>query len=71
MVRDRHFDEQGLASGTPGEWRALPEGIEGYAPVAGEQHVVRVKRFEQAGAAGGAPTEHFVLDLVIETRTVQ
>ncbi len=71
MVRDRHFDEKGLASGTPGEWRALPEGIEGYAPVAGEQHVVRVKRFEQAGTAGNAPTEHFVLDLIIETRTVQ
>ena len=71
MVRDRHFDEQGLASGTPGEWRALPEGIEGYTPVAGEQHVVRVKRFEQAGTAGSAPTEHFVLDLIIETRTVQ
>lgn len=65
MVRDRHFDENGLASGVPGEWRALPEGIEGYAPVAGEQHVVRVKRFEQAG------TEHFVLDLIIETRTLQ
>jgi heat shock protein HslJ len=65
MVRDRHFDENGLASGTPGEWRALPAGIEGYTPVAGEQHVVRVKRFEQAG------TEHFVLDLIIETRTVQ
>jgi hypothetical protein len=50
---------------------ALPEGIEGYAPVAGEQHVVRVKRFEQAGAAGSAPTEHFVLDMIIETRIVQ
>ena len=71
MVRDRHFDEQGLASGTPGEWRALPAGIEGYAPVAGEQHVVRVKRFEQIGTAGSAPTEHFVLDLIIETRTIQ
>jgi heat shock protein HslJ len=70
MVRDRHFDENGIASGTPGEWRALPEGIEGYTPVEGEQHVVRVKRFEQAGAGGSAPTEHFVLDLVIETRTV-
>jgi len=71
MVRDRHFDEQGLASGTPGEWRALPEGIEGYAPVDGEQQVVRVKRFEQAGAAGSAPMEHFVFDLVIESRTIQ
>jgi heat shock protein HslJ len=71
MVRDRHFDENGLASGTPGEWRPLPEGIEGYTPVEGEQHVVRVKRFEQAGAAGSEPTVHFVLDLVIETRTIQ
>ncbi len=71
MVRDRYFDENGLASGAPGEWRQLPEGIEGYSPVEGEQHVVRVKRFEQAGTAGGEPTVHYVLDLVIETRTNQ
>jgi len=71
MVRDRHFDDNGIASGSPGEWRPLPEGIEGYTPVEGEQHVVRVKRFEQAGAAGGEPTVHYVLDLVIETRTNQ
>ena len=71
MVRDRHFDENGLASGSPGEWRALPEGIEGYTPVDGEQHVVRVKRFEQAGAGGSPPTEHFVFDMIVETRTVQ
>lgn len=71
MVRDRHFDENGLASGSPGEWRPLPEGIEGYTPVAGEQHVVRVKRFEKAGVNGAEPTIHFVLDLIIETRTNQ
>ena len=71
MVRDRFFDENGLASGTPGEWRALPDGIEGYTPVEGAQQVVRVKRFEQAGAAGGEPKVHYVLDLVIETRTTQ
>lgn len=71
MVRDRHFDEQGLASGTPGEWRALPAGIEGYAPVEGVQHVVRVKRFETPGAAGGEPAVHFVLDMIVEARTIQ
>jgi heat shock protein HslJ len=71
MVRDRHFDENGIASGSPGEWRPLPDGIEGYTPAAGEQHVVRVKRFEQAGTASGQPTVHYVLDLVIETRTIQ
>ena len=71
MVRDRFFDEKGLASGTPGEWRALPDGIEDYTPAEGEQQVVRVKRFEQAGAAGGETKVHYVLDLVIETRTIQ
>ena len=70
-VRDRNFDENGLASGSPGEWRALPEGIEGYTPVDGEQHVVRVKRFQRAGVAGSPPKEHFVFDMIVETRTVQ
>jgi hypothetical protein len=70
-VRDRHFDEQGLQSGTPGEWRALPEGIEGYTPEEGVQQVVRVNRFETPGAAGGEPSEHFVLDMIVESRTVK
>jgi heat shock protein HslJ len=71
MVRDRSFDDNGLASGTPGEWRPLPEGIEGFTPVDGEQSVVRVTRFEKAGAAGSPPTQHFVFDLTVETRTVE
>ncbi len=71
MVRERMFDEQGLPSGTPGEWRALPDGIEGYAPVAGEQQVVRVKRFESPGNEGGEPMVHYVFDMIVETRTVQ
>jgi heat shock protein HslJ len=71
MVRDRNFDEQGLASGTPGEWRALPAGIEGYAPTPGQHQVVRVKRFDVPAASGGEPSTHFVFDIVVETRTVQ
>lgn len=67
-VRDVQFDEKGLRTGEPGAWRALPEGIEGYAPAEGEVQVVRVKRFEKAAAAGGEPKVHYVLDLVIETR---
>jgi heat shock protein HslJ len=70
-VRDRQFDESGLASGEPGEWRALPEGIEGYTLAEGQQQVIRVKRFEQAGAAGSPPTVHFVYDMTVETRTVE
>jgi hypothetical protein len=70
-VRDRHFDEQGLPSGDPGDWRALPSGIEGYAPTPGQQQVVRVKRFEAPAAAGGEPAVHFIFDMVVESRTVQ
>jgi hypothetical protein len=71
MVRDRFFDEQGLRTGTPGEWRPLPEGIEGYAPVAGQQQVVRVKRFEVPGTAGGESQGRFVFDMTVESRTIQ
>jgi len=70
MVRERQFDADGIATSTPGEFRPLPGGIEGYTPTEGQRQVLRVKRFEQAAAAGGAPAVHFVLDLVIETETV-
>ena len=70
MVRERHFDADGLATGTPGEFRPLPEGIEGYTPTEGQRQVLRVKRFQREAAAGGEPEVHFVLDLVIETETV-
>jgi heat shock protein HslJ len=69
-VRDRFFDDKGIAGAPPGEWRTLQGGIEGYTPVAGEQQVVRVKRFEKAGA-GGTPEVHYVLDLIVETRTIR
>lgn len=70
MVRERHFDADGLATGTPGEFRPLPEGIEGYTPTEGQRQVLRVKRFQREAAAGGEPEPHFVLDLVIETEIV-
>ena len=70
-VRDIQFDEQGLRVGAPGEWRALPEGIEGYRPVAGEQHVVRVTRYGQAAHDDNGPGVHFVFDMIVETRTGQ
>lgn len=70
MVRERHFDADGLATGTPGEFRPLPEGIEGYTPTEGQRQVLRVKRFQREAGAGGEPEPHFVLDLVIETEIV-
>jgi heat shock protein HslJ len=69
QVRERRFDAQGLVVGTPGEWQPFHEPIEGYTHQPGVRNVLRVKRFERGGAAGG-PTFVFVLDLVVEAEAV-
>lgn len=60
-VREVHYDANGLATGTPGEWHALPS-IEGYTHQDGVHNILRVKRY----AAGNAPAA-YVLDTVVET----
>lgn len=70
QVRERKYDDAGLAAGEPGPWRPLTTQIEGYAPTEGERHVLRVKRFERAGAAGAEPEVHFVLDMIVERERV-
>lgn len=69
VVRDVQFDEQGLRTGTPGEWRPLPDGVEGFSTEPGASYVVRVKRFEQASASGGEPAVFFIYDMTVEART--
>jgi heat shock protein HslJ len=61
-VREVHYDANGLKTGTPGEWHALPS-IEGYTHQDGVHNILRVKRY----AAGNAPAA-YVLDTVVETR---
>jgi len=71
QVRDRAFDANGLPVGPPGEWRAFPGEIEGYAHREGERNVLRVKRFERGGAPADASRFVYVLDLVVESETVR
>jgi heat shock protein HslJ len=70
QVRERHFDERGLAVGTPGAWRPLQESIEGYTHREGERQVLRVKRFNRTPTRPGASSTLYVLDLIIETEIV-
>jgi heat shock protein HslJ len=70
IVRERFFDEQGLHTGTPGEFRPLLQEIEGYTPTAGQQQVVRVRRYGPPAGTGDAAATHFILDFVVESRTV-
>jgi heat shock protein HslJ len=69
QVRERHFDAQGLAVGTPGAWKTFHDSIEGYTHQPGVRNVLRLKRFERPASAGGPPFV-FVLDLVVESELV-
>ncbi len=70
QVRERHFDERGLAVGTPGEWQPLHENIEGFTHKEGERNVLRVKRFNRTPARPGGPSTLDVLDMIIESEIV-
>ncbi len=64
-VREVHYDANGLASGTPGEWRLLSQNIEGYAHEDGLRNVLRVKRYEIKNPPADAPSQALVLDMVV------
>ncbi|MBP6319519.1 MAG: copper resistance protein NlpE N-terminal domain-containing protein [Rubrivivax sp.] len=69
QVRERRFDAQGLAVGTPGAWQPFFEPIEGYAHQPGVRNVLRLKRFDRGASAGQSPFV-YVLDLVVESEAV-
>lgn len=60
-VRERHYDDNGLASGEPGPWHPMSQPIEGYTFQAGVRTVLRVKHFDtRTGPA-------YVLDTIVES----
>ena len=67
QVREITFDDKGLRVGSPGEFQAFSGTIEGYTHEAGTRNVLRVKRFQPAGAQGDTV---FVLDLTVESEKV-
>lgn len=70
LVRERYFDEQGLATGTPGPWQPLNQDIEGYTHTPGIRNVLRVKRFTVKNPPADGPSVAYVLDLVVESEKV-
>jgi hypothetical protein len=70
-AREIAFDEQGLRRGTPGEWRPLDEGIEGFVHTPGVRNVLRVRRFQRDPSGADASATAYVLDLVVESEVVQ
>lgn len=71
QVRERKYDAQGLASGTPGEWQPLNQDIEGYTHEPGVRNVLRVKRYAISNPPADAPSSALVLDMVVESETAK
>ena len=71
LYRQRHYDDKGLLVGTPGEWKPLTVNIEGFNHREGERNVLRVKQFQVPASAGGAPSNLYVLDMVVESEIVK
>jgi heat shock protein HslJ len=69
-VREVRFDDKGLRKGEPGPWRTFSAPIEGYTHTPGVRNVLRVDRYERTPAPAGRPPVAYVLDLVVESRTV-
>jgi heat shock protein HslJ len=71
QYRERHYDDKGLMVGTPGEWKPLTFNIDGFTHREGVRNVLRVKRFQRPAPARGAPSNLYVLDLVVESEIVK
>jgi heat shock protein HslJ len=71
QVREIKFDDNGIRTGTPGEFTSLYQDIEGFAHEAGVRNVVRVNRFTIANPPADGSSVAYVLDMVVESETVK
>ena len=71
QVREIKFGENGIRTGTPGEFQPLYQDIEGFTHQAGTRNVVRVKRFTIANPPADGSSVAYVLDMVVESETVK
>lgn len=67
QVREIKYDEKGLKVGKPGAFGNFYATIEGYAHQPGVRNVLRVNRYEIKNPPADAPSQAFVLDMVVES----
>jgi len=70
-VREVRYDGNGLKTGTPGDWQMLYQDIEGYTHEPGVRNVLRLKRYRIANPPADAPSQAYVLDMVVESELVK
>lgn len=67
QVRELKYDDKGLKVGTPGPFGNFYSTIEGYTHQPGVRNVLRVNRYEIKKPPADAPSQAFVLDMVVES----
>lgn len=71
QVRKLTYDENGIATGTPGDWEPLYQDIEGYTHETGIRNVLRVQQFDVANPPADGSSIAYVLDMVVESERVE
>ena len=67
QVRELKYDDKGLKVGTPGPFGHFYNTIEGYTHEAGVRNVLRVNRYPIKNPPADAPSQAYVLDMVVES----
>lgn len=70
QVREIKYDAAGVKQGS-GEWQNFYEEIQGYTHEKGVRNVLRVNRYERKPVPADASSNVYVLDMVVESATVQ
>lgn len=68
-IRELHYDDHSVVT-ERGEWSFLYDEIEGYAHEAGTRNVLRVRRHTIANPPADGSSIAYVLDMVVESETV-
>jgi heat shock protein HslJ len=71
LVRERHYDAQGLHGSQPGPWQPLQQDVDGYVHQPGTRNVLRVKRYTLTQPPADAPPTAYVLDMIVESEIVK
>lgn len=67
QVRELKYDAKGLKVGTPGPFGHFYNTIEGYTHEPGVRNVLRVNRYAIKNPPADAPSQAYVLDMVVES----
>lgn len=71
QTRELQYDDEGIRSPGDADWTPMYQDIEGFTHEDGVRNVLRVQRFDVQDPPADAPSQAYVLDMVVESETAQ